>query len=156
MSWWNRVLGRNTGDFDPQAPIRFDTDGWTRNKRATDAQEWCDPLGNTLRLEVVSDPASYLIAATDLPALREWCRLNAARRDGGIVSVDLIEVRGRQGLQVIDKFERPPSYDYEGAVYMPLREGHCRIVVRASEHGTTGMREAIVTSHLLSFGELDV
>jgi hypothetical protein len=156
MSWWNRVLGRNTGDLNPQAPIRFDTNGWTRNKGATDAQEWSDALGNNLRLEAVSGPAPYLATATDLAALREWCRLNAARRDGGIVSVDLIEARGCQGLQTIDKFERSPSYDYEATLVLPLPGAHCRFVMRASEHGTTGIREAIITSHLVSTGELDL
>src|SRR6476620_10005111 len=115
-----------------------------------------DALGNTLRLEVVSGPAPYLTAAADLAALREWCRLNAARRNGGIVSADLVEVSGRQVLQIIDKYEQLPSYDYEGTLILPLRDRHCRFVVRACEHGMTGMREAIITNHLLSLGELDI
>jgi hypothetical protein len=156
MAWWSRVLGRNTGDLHPHVPIRFDTDGWTRNSRIRDAQEWSDALGNTLRLEVVSGPAAYVTAATDLAALREWCRFSAAQRNGGIVSADLVEVGGRQVLQIIDKFERLPSYDYEGTLILPLRDGHCRFIVRASEHGTTGMREAIITGHLVSLGELDI
>jgi Tfp pilus assembly protein PilF len=137
-------------------PVHFEIGGWTRNRRATDAAEWTDALGNTLRLEILSVAAPYLLAATDRSALREWCRRNAARRDGGIVSVDLVDVCGRQGLQIINKFERLPSYDYEGTLVLPLRGAHCRFVVRAREHGTTGMREAIITNHLLSFGELDL
>jgi hypothetical protein len=136
-------------------PIRFDIDGWTRNRDASDALEWTDALGSTLRLEIASGHAPYLMAATDLSALREWCRQNAARRDGCILSVDLVEMRGRQGLQIIDKFERPPSYDYEGTLVLPLRDRHGRFVVRAREHGTTGVREAIITGHLASLGEID-
>ncbi|MGV3517286.1 tetratricopeptide repeat protein [Luteitalea sp.] len=156
MSWWRRLLGQDTGDVDPHGPVRFDTGGWTPHRRATGAREWTDALGNVLRLEIEPDPAPYLTAATDLSALREWCRRNAAQRQGGIVSVDVVEIRGRQGLQIIDKFERQPSYDYEGTLIVPLRDGHCRFVVRACEHGTTGMREAVITGHLVSSGELDL
>jgi tetratricopeptide (TPR) repeat protein len=156
MSWWRRLLGQDTGDVDPHGPVRFDTGGWTPHRGATGAREWTDALGNVLRLEIEPDPAPYLTAATDLSALREWCRRNAAQRDGGIVSVDVVEIRGRQGLQIIDKFERQPSYDYEGTLIVPLRDGHCRFVVRAREHGSTGMREAVITGHLVSSGELDL
>jgi hypothetical protein len=156
MSWWRRVLRRSSGDVGPQAPIRFNLEGWTRNRHASDAQEWTDALGNTLRLEVAEGPAPYLTAATDLPGLREWCRQSAGRRDGGIVSVDLVEVGDRRGLQSVEKFERLPAYDYEGTLVVPLRDGHCRFVVRASEHSATGVREAVITSHLVSLGEIDV
>jgi tetratricopeptide (TPR) repeat protein len=156
MSWWRRLLGQDTGDVDPQLAVRFDTGGWTPNRRATGAREWTDALGNALRLEIETEPAPYLTAATDLSALREWCRRNAAERHGGIVSVDVVEVHGRHGLQIIDKFERRPSYDYEGTLIVPLRDGHCRFVVRACEHGSTGMREAVITGHLVSSGELDI
>ena len=155
MPWWGRLLGRDPGDA-AQAPLRFDTDGWTRGRRANDAQEWTDPLGNTLRLEVASGPAPYLTTATDLAGLRDWCRQDAAGRDGGIVSVDLVNVGGRQGLQIITKFERRPSYVYEGTLVVPLRDAHGRLVVLAREHGMTGMREAVITNHLLSLDELDL
>ena len=156
MSWWRRLLGQDTGDVESDGPIRFDAGGWTPNRRATGTREWTDALGNVLRLEIETEPAPYLAAATDLSALREWCRGNAAQRHGGIVSVDVVEVHGRQGLQIIDKFERRPSYDYEGTLIVSLRDGHCRFVVRACEHGTTGIREAVITSHLVSSGELDI
>ncbi|BCS32403.2 hypothetical protein TBR22_A16170 [Luteitalea sp. TBR-22] len=156
MSWWRRLLGQDTGDVDPRVPIRFDAGGWTPNRRATGAREWTDALGNVLRLEIETEPAPYLAAATDLSALREWCRRNAAQRDGGIVSVDVVEVDGRQALQIIEKFERRPTYDYEGTLIVPLRDRHCRFVVRAREQGRTGMREAVITGHLVSSGELDL
>lgn len=156
MSWWSRVLGRNTGHVDPQMPVRFEIDGWMRNRQTSDAPEWIDALGNTLRLAVVPGDAPHLLAATDLSALRAWCRLDAARQDGGIVSVDLVEVRGHQGLQMITKFERQTSYDYEGTLVLPLRDAHCRIVVQAREHGMTGTREALITGHLASIGDLDL
>jgi len=92
-------------------PIRFDTDAWTRNRSTRDAHEWSDALGDTLRLEVVSRPAPYLTAAADLAALREWCRLNAARRNGGIVSADLVEVGGGDMDRMAEAWQRADRVD---------------------------------------------
>jgi tetratricopeptide (TPR) repeat protein len=101
-------------------------------------------------------PAEYLDEPPDMRSVRAFCRRKAAASGRAIVSVETADIAGIQCLKVIEKYERPPGYDYDGAITIPLNDFHFAIVMNASEHGTTGVREAVVTSQLISTGELDL
>ena len=158
MSWWTRLAGRHE-KADRRATVRaiqFDTGGWRSVGAPGDVLEWRDALGNRLRVCFQSRPAEHLAEPLGIGSLRAFCRRRAAAGGGAIVSVETVDIAGIQCLKVIDKYERRPAYDYEGAITIPLANSHFAIVMDASEHGTTGVREAVVTSQLLMRGELDL
>jgi len=156
MSWWSRLLGRdeNTERGTTIQSIRFDTDGWRSVKVGRDVQEWCDALGNTLQLRLHPGRAEYLDGPRDMRSIIAFCRRKADAIGRAIVSVDSVDIAGIQCLKVIDKRERPPGYGYGGAITIPLDDVSVAIAMNATEHGTTGVREAVVTSYLLGAGEL--
>ena len=157
MSWWTRAFGRDeAADRGATArAIRFDTEGWRSVRERDEALEWRDALGNTLRVCFHGRPAGHL-GEPDIGSLRVFCRRKADADGGAIVSVELVDVAGIPCLMAIDKYERHPSYDYKGAITIPAGGSHFVIEVNAAEHGVTGMREAVVTNHLLARGELDL
>jgi tetratricopeptide (TPR) repeat protein len=158
MNWWSRLLGRGeqADSGTTVQSIVFDTDGWTSVKTHRHAREWRDDLGNTLRVCLHRGPAEYLGESQDMRAIRAFCRRKAGATGRAIVSVERLNVAGIQCLEVIDKGERRPGYAYDGAIAIPLADCHFTIVMNAFEHGTTGVREAAVTCHLLQTGDLDV
>jgi Tfp pilus assembly protein PilF len=156
MSWWTRLLGHEAADSSTARAIRFNTGDWRSVKAQGDGLEWRDALGNRLRVCFNMKPAEYLTEAVDIGSLRAFCRRKADVGGGAIVSVETIGIAGIRCLMAIDKYERRPAYDYVGAITIPLADSHFAIEMSASEHGTTGVREALVTSHLLMKGELDL
>ncbi len=156
MSWWTRLLGYEADRSSTARAIRFDTEGWRSVKAHGDGLEWRDALGNRLRVCFHMKPAEHLAEAVDIGSLRAFCRRKSDGGGGAIVSVETIGIAGIRCLMAIDKYERRPAYDYVGAITIPLAGSHFAIVMNASEHGTTGVREAVVTRHLLAKGELDL
>jgi tetratricopeptide (TPR) repeat protein len=153
MSWW-RPWPSNRSPM--LGAIRFDTNGWKSVKTEDEGLQWRDRLGNTLRLRFHSRPAEQLAELRDLESVRSLCRRNAEAAGGAIVSVDIVNVAGIPCLKVIDKYERRPAYDYAGTLTIPLRDSHYEIVMNATEHGTTGVREAMVFAQLAAIGEVDL
>jgi tetratricopeptide (TPR) repeat protein len=57
-------------------------------------------------------------------------------------------------VQIITKRRHGLACVVEGRLILPLESGAFLIDVRSLEHGTTGVREAVVTSHLAQLGAL--
>src|SRR5262245_58187232 len=150
MSWWTRLRGhQSAGGGARLRAIRFDTDGWQSVTARDDALELRDTLGNSLRVSFHPRPAEHIGEPPDIVALRAFCRRSAEAEGGAIVSVDTVNIARILCLKAIEKYERPPGYDYKGTITIPLAASHYEIVMNATEHGTTGVREALVTSQLV-------
>ena len=158
MKWWNRFPGCDEAvDRDQTVrALHFDAEGWESVKARGDMLEWRDALGNTLHVCFHARVAEHLAERPDIGSLRAFCRRKADTGGGAVVSVEIVDIAGIPCLKAIDKYERRPAYSYEGAITIPLAESHFAIVMNATEHGDTGVREAMVTSHLLDRGELDL
>jgi len=156
MAWLDRLLGR-----DPPSPgvvtarsIAFDKTGLRATSRTTNRIEWRDADGDTVVVEVDHNPTDGWPVVGGLEALRAHCRRQAAPPGHGIVSVDVVEVSGVSCARVVTKHERLPTYVYEGALVVPLRDARATLTMSASEHGMTGGREVMVTMQLFSSGVL--
>jgi tetratricopeptide repeat protein len=157
MSWWSRFRGlEENAHRGALRTIQFDTTGWKPMKVAADVLEWRDDLNNRLRVGFYARPADSFGEQSDIASLRALCRLRADAGGGAIVSVETATIAGIRCPKVINKYERRPGYEYDGAIIIPLRDSHFEIIMNATEHGTTGVREAVVTNQLLAMGELDL
>jgi len=158
MGWLKRLVGNDkaaSAGFGAW-PIRFDTAGWKAAKSSNGAAEWRDVDGDTLRLCHSSVVAPHSFSSSEIDAVREHYRQEAAAAGGGIVSVELCSIQGLPCVEAIKKFERRPAYVYEGVLALELRDAHCVFNVESIERGTTGVREAIVTAHLAERGDLSL
>jgi hypothetical protein len=157
MSWLRRLVG---GDEPPSGSgidsIRFDLPGWKRTQRSSEAAKWRDAEGDVLKVRFAGQPAPFLAESSDITSLRERYRREAAASAGAIVSVDALAIHGVPAVEVITKFERRPAYSYQGILALAFESSHCMFVIEALERGTTGVREAIVTSHVFARGELEI
>ena len=156
MRWFRRLVDRSDASHPGEPTLRsvtFSTNGLRVEHRAPDAIEWVDLWGDraVARLE---RSVEWRASAFDTAALRAHYRIEAAARDGAIVSVDLIHAAGLPIARVITKIPARPTYVYEGLLVVPLKDARFTLTLHTRELDTTGMREAAVSSFLLNIGWL--
>jgi hypothetical protein len=91
-----------------------------------------------------------------LSSLRTRARELAAIHQGGIVQADFVDRSGVRMASLIFKHEQLPAYAYRGMLIIPGDGDHFVVTVESVERGTTGIRDAMVTAHLLQEGKLDL
>ena len=134
--------------------VRFDTTGWQLREASATTMTWTNPDSDILSLSRVQGQAD-VSSAVDLPSLRARGRQLAAGNNGGLVYADFAGCAGVRAVSLIYKREQLPAYEYTGMVIIPRDAHHFVVTVASVERGTTGMRDAIVTSQLLQQGRLD-
>ena len=136
--------------------ITFDLSGWHEHERERSKEKerivWANAC-DILSLDVVPSPWK-----TFKPMERDrW--LHDARqmaKPGGIVSVDSYTVDSRPAIQIIYKRTRDMGYMYTGILIVEYREHWCQVTAVCVEHGTTGIREAVLTTRLLPEGKIKI
>jgi hypothetical protein len=136
------------------ATVRFDTTGWRLKESSEMRMLWTDSDGDALSLDRVRGLAD-LPSIDDLKSVRAWCRELARGNNGGLVSADVLDLRGTTAVRLIYKREELPAYGYTGMMIIPGKGEHFVIVVASVERGTTGVRDALVTAQLFEQGKLD-
>lgn len=154
MSWLNRFFKSEA--VDPRIPtaasVSFDTKGYRVMNRTQERIEWSDLAGD----QVVATLEASIDMSGPVEAIRARCRQDALDAGGGIISVDVVSCPDTPAISVVRKFEDRPGHMYEGQLLIPLRDASVGITLRATERGTTGIREAVVTKHLFDRGRLSV
>jgi hypothetical protein len=110
---------------------------------------WRDECGNVLSLGVLTDPLTDS-EQTDETALRNLCRDLAQSRSGGLLEASATA----DGIKLIYKRLQVPAYIYTAMLMTKVRSDWLIWTVVAGEHGTTGVREAVVTAQLIGEGKL--
>ena len=77
-------------------------------------------------------------------------------KPGGIVSVDSCRAADHPAIQIIYKREEGLGYRYTGIVRVDLGEYWCQATVVCGERGTTGIREAVLSTRLLEEGAIKI
>ena len=92
----------------------------------------------------------------DVTAVRNYCRQSAEGRNAALVEADLVQTPAGAAIQMIYKTPAGSGFVFTGLQLLPVAAGTriCKVV--AAETGTTGVREAIVTAHLMQEGRLTV
>lgn len=157
MNWLTRLLKRAQAGSDVPSVrlLQFDTSGWSRTRKSPQSVEWRNAEGDTLCARVHPKPAEQLSALSDPESLRAFYRQETAARGGCIISAETVHIAGVRSGKVINKYERRPAYAYDGTLTIPLKDAHYTITMHSIERGVTGERDALVTAHLASRGELE-
>ena len=136
--------------------VHFSMPGWTEEEAPRrDLRIWRDLEGDVLSLGAPAGSLGLKPLANPV-RLRQWCREVAETRGAG-----LIEVRANSGTlgetaSLIYKRLEIPAYIFTGMLFLP-RDGFFYVwTVVSRERGTTGIREAAVTSQLMNAGQLTV
>lgn len=134
--------------------LHFDLSGWREEENSAKKMVWMNECGEVLSVNVVKGPFDW--PSYDRKALIDEVRALAKSRGGGIISADVVTVAGVPAVKLIYKREQRPAYIYSGMLLFPYEDVYFVLMVVFGEHGTTGVREAVVTSQLLDEGKITV
>jgi hypothetical protein len=157
MSWWRRHWRKPTSRSLPKElrSVILTMQGWTEDVPSGDLRVWRNSQGDVLSLGAVRG-SLRLPSLTDAVGLQRWCRDVAESRRAG-----LIEARAGSGglgavVSLIYKRLEMPAYIFTGMLFIPNDEVSRVWTVVSGERGTTGLREAIVTTELMNAGRLTI
>ena len=88
--------------------------------------------------------------------LRRWCRNLAQSRNGGLIEAQKVSCSLGPTAILIYKRLQVPAYIYTGMLFVSLERFPLVWTIVAGEHGTTRIREAIVTAILMKQGKLTI
>jgi hypothetical protein len=132
----------------------FDTTGWRERQRSDKQVAWTNDEGDSILVTItVPGPSRPL---SDEEGWRTECRPIAEDSGGAIVSGDSFEQEPAPMFQFVYKKEDGNGYIYMGMLLIPRHDSMCVISSSGREHGTTGVREALVTSMLAEEGRLEI
>jgi hypothetical protein len=153
MSWWVRVLAKMLPMRSERLEsLRLTLPGWVAAARQGDILCWRDPAGDLLTLTHARDN----LGPTSDQAL-SWqrrCREMAEGSGGGLIEATTHMAAGQRVGSFIYKRLQLPAYVYTGMCMVPAGRSSFVWTVVAAERGTTGVREAIVTTDLFNTGKL--
>jgi|SRR5579864_284939 len=133
--------------------VRLTMPGWTEKASGNGMRFWHDPDGDVLALAVLPKKQAYPFTSSETEQ-RKWCRREAAVHNAGLIEARAIPSKVGPSASFIYKILQKPAYTYIGQSVTSLHGATIVWTVIAKEHGTTGVREAVVTSNLMSSGKL--
>ena len=132
----------------------FDTTGWHERQRSETNVVWTNDERDSLSVNRSTSRPPWPLSDQD--SWRSFCRELAEDRGSAIVSGDSFEEGPAPLFQFIYEREDGNGYLYGGQLFVPRPAGMWVIGGSAREHGTTGVREALVTAHLAGEGRLEI
>jgi hypothetical protein len=155
VSWWVRVLAKILPMRSERlASVGLTLPGWEAAPRQGDMWCWRDPAGDLLTL---THARGHLGPTSDeAVSWQRRCREMAEGSGGGLIEATIAMVAGHRVGSCIHKRLRSLAYVYTGTCMVPAGRSTFVWTVVASERGTTGVREAVVTTDLFNTGQLTI
>jgi hypothetical protein len=156
------LSGRNLGQSEPATPpaenkqtslVRLAMPGWTEKAPGDGMRYWHDPDGDVLALAVFPKKLAYPFTSSETEQ-RKWCRREAEDHNAGLIEVRAMPSKIGPSASFIYKRLQKPAYTYIGQLGISVHGATVVWTVVATERGTTWVREAVVTSNLMSSGKL--
>jgi hypothetical protein len=131
-------------------------DGWSEDTSRGELRVWRNPQGDVLTLALRTEAALGLPPASDEIAVRRFARGLAESRAAGLIEANAAE--GALGMTVglIYKRLQKPAYVFTGMLLVLKGDASQVWTAVAGEQGTTGVREAVVTTQLFNAGEMTI
>jgi hypothetical protein len=92
----------------------------------------------------------------DVAAIRNYCRQFTEARNGALVEASVVQTQAGGAIQMIYKTPVGTGFQFTGLQFTPLTDATRISTVVAGETGTTGIREAVVTAHLMQEGRMTI
>lgn len=150
--FWER-FGRGTAPLrvNRLQSVSLTLPGWSEDASSIDFRVWHDSAGDVLSLSIF-DTFRHLPEVSDEIAIQHWSRSFAEAQGAGLIEASVTS--GSIGL-IYKRLQRP-TYVFTGMVLMPRQEACLVWTIVATERGTTGLREAVITCELMSAGKLTI
>jgi hypothetical protein len=155
MSWWQRLWRTPASAPLPERlrVVNLTMEGWIEEAPTAQMRTWRNAEGDVLSLAAAD--GFGLPTLDDMGGLQRWCRAVAESSRAGLIEMRLDT--GRRGASVAFIYKRleMPAYVFTGVLVVPGDEVAVWTVV-SGERGTTGVREAVVTTQLVESGALTI
>ena len=139
--------------------IEVDCFGWTHmleplpNDPSSNVTQNLPPYWQNItcdQMRVITEPRpTNFPDLADLAAVRSYFREHIGLHQSALISCDVIEVGEFQAVKLISKRRhRHTAISYTGSLISPAAGWLIRLVLFGTEHGITGVREALVFAEL--------
>ena len=130
---------------------------WEKEKEDDAIIHWVNP-GQGIALSL-----NYFYSKPDIPSikqvglLRDYYRNQIVVHNGGLIQVDLVELKNYQAIKTIFKIpQQPKGVVYLASLTVPFRDRSYVIKLQALELGMTGVRDAVILDRYLREGNVNV
>lgn len=130
---------------------------WEKEKEEDSIIHWVNPeQGIALSL-------NYFYSKPDIPSikqvgrLRDYYRNQIVAHNGGLIQVDLIDLKRYPAIKTIFKIpQQPKGVVYLGSLTIPFRDRSYVIKIQALELGMTGVRDSVILDRFLREGNVNI
>ena len=130
---------------------------WEKEKEEDSIIHWVNPeQGIALSL-------NYFYSKPDIPSikqvgrLRDYYRNQIVAHNGGLIQVDLIDLKRYPAIKTIFKIpQQPKGVVYLGSLTIPFRDRSYVIKIQALELGMTGVRYSVILDRFLREGNVNI
>lgn len=152
MVWWNHMWrGSAKAHGELIRCVRLTLPGWSADPPRDDARIWRNSQGEVLVLHILTRLWRIpCFESGDELEVRRWAREFAQNRGAGLIEVRIVDGEFRVVYKVLEK----PAYYYTGMLITRVKGVWLVWTMIRGEHGTTGVREAVVTATLMKEGKL--
>lgn len=131
--------------------------GWKKQKNTTNLIQWINPE------QTMSLSLNYFNLEPDLPSLkdinlvRDFYREQIVQYNGGLIQVDLLNIRDYKVIKTIFKIpQEPTGMVYLASLTIPFKNSSYVIKLQAPEVGTTGLRDSLIAGKLMQSGDIEI
>ncbi len=158
MSWWRRLLPKPAPPTPPvlHQQVSLSMPGWQEEAPTEKMRAWRGPDGAVLSLASIESRPWLDEVVQNENELRLWARDLATSAEAGLIEASGVPYATSSSMRLIYKRLQMPAYVYTGIFIFPAAEDALIWTIVAGERGTTGVREATVTSELIQTGKLKV
>lgn len=126
--------------------VRFETSSWQPHGEEADVRRWVNAtMPDQLSLHYFPKIPDIPVPLTELDELRSFYRDVAITGGLGLISVDLLQLRGVSTIRLIVRSRQQlHGMTYLASLTFPFADFSYVAKIQCAEHGTTGVREAVV------------
>lgn len=146
------LFGKNKASIKS---VSFPDQGWKLITDGKAMKQWVNPESSiALSINFFRDFPD-IPTTKDIDALRHYYRNQIVANNGGLIQVDIMEIKGFQAIKTIFKFPQEPSGTaYLSSITIPFEKCSFVIRIQANETGTVGMRDSFIARKLLKQGKI--
>ncbi len=158
MSWWRRLRSKSASSTSSTLvqQVSLSMFGWDEEAPTEKMRAWRGPHGAVLSIAYIESRRWFDEVVQNENEVRQWARDLATGREGGLIEADAVSYATSKAMRLIYKRLQMPSYLYTGMFIFSAAEDALIWTMVAGECGTTGLREATITSELIKTGKLKV
>ena len=137
------------------ASVTFDASGFHFQGERDGARVWHTPAGDALGIFYFPLKPDIGADVRSVEKIRQAIRPRVTAAGAAIIELETTETDSCLALrQIIKVPQQPHGMTYVGSLLLPFRDFSFVIKVQCQEHGTTGMRDAIIANEALGDGRV--